>query len=73
LKPEEIFMADDKDLNEYLSLKKLAPFRNQPRDVEWLAKWSRGSKSRRRDFRKKLKQVLAVEAPEAVCCWMISI
>lgn len=48
LTPTEILLADDKDLNEYVGLKKLAPYRKQ-RDT-WDAK--RGE--RLREFKKKL-------------------
>jgi protein KRI1 len=48
LSASEILLADDKDLNEYLGLKKLAPYRKQ-RDT-WDAK--RGE--RLREFKKKV-------------------
>lgn len=48
LSASEILLADDKDLNEYVGLKKLAPYRKQ-RDT-WDAK--RGE--RLREFKKKL-------------------
>jgi protein KRI1 len=48
LTPTEILLADDKDLNEYVGLKKLAPYRKQ-RDT-WDAKRS----ERLREFKKKL-------------------
>ena len=46
----EILLADDKDLNEYVGLKKLAPYRKQ-RDT-WDAKRS----ERLREFKKKLSE-----------------
>src|SRR6266567_2505504 len=52
LNPSEILLADDKDLNEYLGLKKLAPYRKQ-RDT-WDAK--RGE--RLREFKKKVSERL---------------
>jgi len=48
LTPTEILLADDKDLNEYVGLKKLAPYRKQ--HDTWDAK--RGE--RLREFKKKL-------------------
>lgn len=58
LTPVEILQADDKDLNGFLSLKKLAPYR----DVStYLDKWKKSKKKRRRAFREKLAtQELAV-------------
>ncbi|KAH9047329.1 hypothetical protein EDB84DRAFT_1619218 [Lactarius hengduanensis] len=50
LTPTEILLADDKDLNEYVGLKKLAPYRKQ-RDM-WDAK--RGE--RLGEFKKKLSE-----------------
>ena len=48
--PTEILLADDKDLNEYVGLKKLAPYRKQ-RDM-WDAKRS----ERLREFKMKLSE-----------------
>jgi protein KRI1 len=52
LNASEILLADDKDLNEYVGLKKLAPYRKQ-RDT-WDAK--RGE--RLREFKKKVSGLL---------------
>lgn len=54
LKPTEILSAQDKDLNEYLSIKKLAPFRNTDHDSQWLQRWRKGKKKRQAELRRKL-------------------
>ncbi|PKK79571.1 Krr1-domain-containing protein [Rhizophagus irregularis] len=48
----EILLADEKDLNEFVSLKKLAPYRPEPVVENDLKKYSK--KKRLRQFRKKL-------------------
>ena len=48
LTPTEILLADDKDLNEYVGLKKLAPYRKQ-RDT-----WDANRGERLREFKTKL-------------------
>ncbi|KAI3659296.1 hypothetical protein MP638_003512 [Amoeboaphelidium occidentale] len=56
LEAEEILEADDSLLNEYISLKKLAPFRTRDKDVEWLKKWKKHSKKRKKEFKRKLEE-----------------
>ncbi|KAI9026817.1 KRI1-like family C-terminal-domain-containing protein [Hyaloraphidium curvatum] len=59
LDPVDILLADEKDLNELVSLKKLAPFRSaekQRRDAE---KWKREKKRKLQEFRKKLDARMA--------------
>ena len=63
LKPEEILEADDVLLNEFLSLKRLAPYRTRPLDKQWLDKWKSKGKKRRRELRMKLQELRA--GPEA--------
>jgi protein KRI1 len=61
LTPTEILLADDKDLNEYVGLKKLAPYRKQ-RDT-WDAKRS----ERLHEFKKKVSgrvSAVAVDVTE---------
>lgn len=55
LQPKEIIDADDQDLNDFLSLKKLAPYRTTDRDRVWLDKWRKGGKKRRQELRKKMR------------------
>ncbi|KAI9188121.1 Kinetochore protein Spc24 [Blastocladiella emersonii ATCC 22665] len=54
LSVEDIFEADDADLNQYVSLKKLAPFREPEREERDLKKYS--GKHRVNEFRKKLQE-----------------
>ncbi|KAF9974529.1 KRRI-Interacting protein 1 [Actinomortierella ambigua] len=59
LTPVEILLADDKDLNEYVSLKKFAPYRrpeDEERDIQRISK-----KKRLQQFRHKLKSQLSKE------------
>ncbi|KAG0265343.1 KRRI-Interacting protein 1 [Linnemannia exigua] len=53
LSPVEILLADDKDLNEFVSLKKLAAYRKAEEQAEDIQKYSK--KSRVQMFRHKLK------------------
>ncbi|KAJ3267088.1 KRRI-Interacting protein 1, partial [Borealophlyctis nickersoniae] len=55
LKPEEILDADDADLNNLISLKKLAPFRRRELVEKDSAKWSKSRKKRLKEFRKTLE------------------
>jgi protein KRI1 len=52
LTPTEILLADDKDLNEYVGLKKLAPYRKQ-RDT-----WDAKRQARLREFKNKVSAQL---------------
>ncbi|KAG0345985.1 hypothetical protein BG004_002681 [Podila humilis] len=54
LTPVEILLADDKDLNEYVSLKKFAPYRRMDEQENDIRKYSK--KNRVQLFRSKLKQ-----------------
>ncbi|KAJ3091889.1 hypothetical protein HK102_012811 [Quaeritorhiza haematococci] len=56
LNPVEILMADDADLNTYLSLKKLAPFRRPDVVQRDMQKFRKSKKKRLREFRKKLEE-----------------
>ncbi|KAG0366155.1 KRRI-Interacting protein 1 [Gamsiella multidivaricata] len=53
LTPVEILLADDKDLNEFVSLKKFAPYRRSDEQEEDIRKY--GKKNRVQMFRHKLK------------------
>lgn len=64
LKPTDIILADDKQLNQYLSLKKLAPFRKSDQDAEWMKKWRNGKKKRRAALRSALAHQYPDLAPE---------
>ncbi|KAF8926320.1 KRRI-Interacting protein 1, partial [Haplosporangium bisporale] len=54
LSPVEILLADDKDLNEFVSLKKFAPYRRPDEQENDIKKYSK--KNRVQMFRHKLKQ-----------------
>jgi protein KRI1 len=62
LKPDEVFKADDTDLNEFLSLKKLAPYRTTEKDLVWFQRWRKGGSKRRQELRKKLRETAAKES-----------
>ncbi|ORY07854.1 Krr1-domain-containing protein [Basidiobolus meristosporus CBS 931.73] len=53
LDPVEILMADEKDLNDFVSLKKLAPYRPADKQEADIKKYSK--KKRIREFRKKIQ------------------
>ncbi|KAH9006285.1 Krr1-domain-containing protein, partial [Lactarius hatsudake] len=59
LTPTEILLADDKDLNEYVGLKKLAPYRKQ-RDM-----WDARRGERLGEFKKKLSERAGVDLNES--------
>ncbi|KAJ1680140.1 Ribosome biogenesis protein Kri1 [Spiromyces aspiralis] len=54
LTPEEILLADEKDLNEYVSLKKLAPFRPKHKLEKDFKKYAK--KKRIKELRKKIEE-----------------
>ncbi|CAI2165293.1 15134_t:CDS:10 [Funneliformis geosporum] len=62
LTPAEILLADEKDLNEFVSLKKLAPYRPEHVIENDLKKYSK--KKRLRQFRKKLELSEEQNPPE---------
>jgi len=51
----EILLADDKDLNEFISLKKLAPHRSEERQMKDEIKFNKSKKKRLSIFRKSLE------------------
>ncbi|KAJ3274803.1 KRRI-Interacting protein 1 [Terramyces sp. JEL0728] len=55
LTPEDILMADDQDLNELVSLKKLAPYRFGSVKERDQLKWKNSKKKKLWEFRAKLK------------------
>jgi len=60
LAPAEILLADDKDLNEYVGLKKLAPYRKQ-RDT-----WDAKRHTRLREFKTKVSERLGEAGADVV-------
>ncbi|RHZ78788.1 hypothetical protein Glove_156g13 [Diversispora epigaea] len=62
LTPAEILVADENDLNEFISLKKLAPFRPDNVVNKDIKKYSK--KKRIREFRKKLERAEIDNPPE---------
>ncbi|RIA98498.1 KRI1-like family C-terminal-domain-containing protein [Glomus cerebriforme] len=62
LTPTEILLADEKDLNEFVSLKKLAPYRPEHVVENDLKKYSK--KKRLKQFRKKLELLEEQNPPE---------
>jgi protein KRI1 len=53
---KEIVNAEDKDLNEFLSLKKLAPFRSSEKRKKDTKSWYKNGKTKLKEFREKLKK-----------------
>lgn len=51
----EILLADDKDLNEYISLKKLAPHRSEEKQMKDEIKFNRSKKKRLSAFKKSIE------------------
>ncbi|KAJ3043218.1 KRRI-Interacting protein 1 [Rhizophlyctis rosea] len=56
LTPLEILQADDADLNEFYSLKKIAPFRRGELVMKDREKFKKSRKKRLKEFRKKLEE-----------------
>ena len=55
LDPVEILVAEDKELNELISLKKLAPYRPKEKVEKDLSSWKKSKKKKLYEFRKSLK------------------
>ncbi|KAJ3054122.1 hypothetical protein HK097_002642 [Rhizophlyctis rosea] len=62
LTPYEILEADDADLNEYYSLKKLAPFRRKDLVERDREKFKKYKKKKLREFRKKTEEKKKAES-----------
>ena len=58
--PSEILLADDKDLNEYVGLKKLAPYRKEREN------WDARRVERLREFKKKVSSRLGAAGADVV-------
>ncbi|KAF9581260.1 hypothetical protein BGW38_001782 [Lunasporangiospora selenospora] len=67
LSPVEILLADDADLNEFVSLKKFAPYRRSDMQESDIKKYSK--KNRVQLFRSKLKQKLKKDGAELEKSW----
>ncbi|KAI8916036.1 KRI1-like family C-terminal-domain-containing protein [Gorgonomyces haynaldii] len=55
IKPDELLQADDADLNQVISLKKLAPYRSEQKKQKDAMKWKASKKKKLWEFRSKLK------------------
>lgn len=55
LTPEEILQAEDEDLNNVVSLKKLGPYRSNEQKAMDDLKWKKSKKRKLWEFRSKLK------------------
>ncbi len=53
---KEIIKAEDKDLNEFLSLKKIAPFRSAEKRKKDTKSWYKHGKTKLKEFRQNLKK-----------------
>ncbi|KAI3638320.1 hypothetical protein MIR68_003931 [Amoeboaphelidium protococcarum] len=58
LDASEILEADDDILNDFVSLKKLAPYRADERFYQWQRRFKRKSKHKVKEFRRKLQERL---------------
>lgn len=58
LDASEILEADDDILNDFVSLKKLAPYRADERFYKWQRRFKRKSKHKVKEFRRKLQERL---------------
>ena len=56
LDPKDILIAEDKDLNEFLSLKKLAPFRSAEKLKKDSKSWKKHGKTKLSEFKSNLKK-----------------
>lgn len=64
LTPEEILAASDADLNEFISLKKLAPYRSAAKVESDETKWKKIKKKKLWEFRLKLQGKRVFEGKE---------
>jgi protein KRI1 len=66
LKPEEIFQADDNELNTLISLKKLGPYRSGQVKEKDQEKWKKTKKKKLWEFRAALKGKIVTQEEEEV-------
>lgn len=65
LTPDELIAANDDDLNQLISLKKLAPYRSEAKQEADATKWRKSKKKKLWEFRSKMKgKVFDVEEEE---------